>query len=1125
MTMTGEPTDRVQALFDGAADLSGTEREAYLDAACGADRALRAEVEELLAHDRRPTSDMGGRGFLQSPFLRSPGKTSPHGGPAVQPENKPPAVPGYEIEGVLGRGGMGVVYQARDLSLARTVALKLILAGGHAGEQERQRFKAEAEAVARLRHPNIVQIHAVSEHEGRPFCALEYVEGGSLARRLAAGPLPPAEAAALVETLAGAVHHAHQRGIVHRDLKPGNILATADGVPKITDFGLARRLDEDGRQTRTGAVLGTPSYMAPEQARADNVGPAADVYALGAILYECLTGRPPFNGSTMVETLDLVPTAAPVAPRLLNPNVPRDLETVCQACLRKEPARRYGSAEALAEDLGRWRAGKPITARPVGRLERAALWARRNPAVAGLLAAVAVSLLLGASAATYFGVRATHKADLAEQEKQRADDEARENKELAAKESAARLDAETKGKLAEEREKKAEFQATRAGNALHASLLRQAVRAWQDNDPLAAEAFLAEVEVPYWDTPETRLLRQVCRRQARALDGAVPPSIGLAVSRDGKRLALVKAKSDGPPREINVWDPETGRLESTFEGHKEIVRCMALSGDGTRGVSGGDGQVVKVWDAKTGREQLTFKGHLAPPHHTSVFAVAISGDGKRAVSAGRTVVRSDNQQRVVSERETVKVWDADTGRESASLTPDAGRVSCVAISADGRRVATGGLSDAGHVVKLWDAETGEEKFSLRGHGAAIKSVALSRDGRRVASGDEGGVVRVWDGEAGKELFVLRGHDRQVTLVSVSGDGTRVISGSRGNTIKVWDAGTGAELRTLRGLDEWGRLTVGDDGKRVFFLDPNGGVKVWDSDTRPDRLTLPPPGGGKRQTVKWVAATPDGRRVFTVCGDTGSDHRIRVWDGETGRESAEARGGHSGPIECVAVSADGKCVVSGSNDRTVKVWDGDTVSARWTLQGHKAPVCAVAVTRDGLRAFSGGFDRTVKVWDAATGKELRTLVGHPDRVQCLAVSGDGRWLVSGDAGGTIIIWNPETGERTATLPRDSQPVTCLAITPDGKWFVSGSTADLKLWDLETGQLKRALNKAATGVAVSADGKRVVSAGPGGLSFWDVETWLEKMTFPAHTGWVQSVALCDDAIVTSGGDLTAKVWGLR
>jgi eukaryotic-like serine/threonine-protein kinase len=310
--------------------------------------------------------------------------------PATPPEGTAlPQVPGHEVRGVLGRGGMGVVYRAWDLRLNRPVALKMLLAGAYADPADRARFQREAEAVAGLCHPNIVQVHDVGEVGGRPYFTMEFVEGGDLAGRIQGAPQPARQAAALVATLAEAVHAAHQSGIVHRDLKPSNVLLTKDGTPKVTDFGLARRLEGDGGLTVSGTPMGTPSYMAPEQARGDKraLGPATDVYALGAILYELLTGRPPFHAESGAATLQQVLADEPVPPARLNPRVPRDLTTICLKCLEKDPARRYRSAAALADDLRRFGRGEPILARPLGRLGRLVRWARRRPAEAALLAA------------------------------------------------------------------------------------------------------------------------------------------------------------------------------------------------------------------------------------------------------------------------------------------------------------------------------------------------------------------------------------------------------------------------------------------------------------------------------------------------------------------------------------------------------------------------------------------------------------------------------------------------------------------------------------------------------------------------------------------------------------------
>jgi serine/threonine protein kinase len=307
-------------------------------------------------------------------------------------------VPGYQILGELGRGGMGVVYQARHLALQRLVALKMVLTGQHSGKTELTRFHTEAEAIARLQHPNIIQIYEVGEHENIPFFSLEFCPGGSLDRKLGGTPLLPEQAAGLVRTLAEAIHAAHQAGIVHRDLKPANVLLAADGAPKITDFGLARKLDgnPDGGPTQTGTILGTPGYMAPEQASGQcrELGPAADIYALGAILYECLTGRPPFQAATPLETILLVARTEPVPPSQLQPRTSRELETICLKCLQKDPARRYPTALALAEDLGRFLRGEPIQARPIGPLTHLARWCRRNPLVAGLLTLIVLVLVV-----------------------------------------------------------------------------------------------------------------------------------------------------------------------------------------------------------------------------------------------------------------------------------------------------------------------------------------------------------------------------------------------------------------------------------------------------------------------------------------------------------------------------------------------------------------------------------------------------------------------------------------------------------------------------------------------------------------------------------------------------------
>jgi serine/threonine-protein kinase len=360
--------------------------------------------------------------------LSRPEDAAPHPGttpdvPLVKVEPIPASIAGYDILGILGRGGMGVVYKARQPGLNRIVALKMILTGGHAGESELIRFRQEAEAVARLQHPNVVQVYEVGEEEGLPFFSLQYLDGGSLAHKIQGVPQPPRDSARLVRGIAEGMHCAHQLNIIHRDLKPSNVLLAKDGTPKITDFGIAKCLEQEIGQTRSGAIVGTPSYMSPEQAegKTREVGPLSDVYSLGAVLYELLTGRAPFRGTTLLDTLEQVRKQEPVPPTQLQPAVDRDLETICLKCLQKEATRRYASAAALADDLGRYLAGEPILARPVMQRERFVKWIRRNPRLAGLTALIAAVVLLWAATATVLTWWLKLEKDATEHAKQKSD--------------------------------------------------------------------------------------------------------------------------------------------------------------------------------------------------------------------------------------------------------------------------------------------------------------------------------------------------------------------------------------------------------------------------------------------------------------------------------------------------------------------------------------------------------------------------------------------------------------------------------------------------------------------------------------------------------------------------------
>jgi hypothetical protein len=661
-----------------------------------------------------------------------------------------PAVAGYELLDELGRGGMGVVYRARQVRANRTVALKMILAGGYAGEAELARFRTEAEAIGRLQHPNIVQVFEVSEHEGRPFFSLEFCPGGSLARRLDGRPLPAAEAARLVETLARAMQVAHQAQVIHRDLKPANVLLAADGTPKITDFGLAKKLDEGGA-TVTGAVMGTPSYMAPEQAGGQkDVGPPADLYALGAILYEALTTRPPFQAATPLDTLMQVVADDPVPPRRLNAQVPADLETVCLKCLHKEPSKRYASAAALAEDLRRFQAGEPITARPVGKAERLWRWCRRKPLLAGSAAALAVALVtvvvLAILAARNAQAVAAAEKDLAAAEK----DNARKDRQRLRESLLEQARAE---RLAGNRFRALELirEASKGGSSEH--LRQEAIQAITS----PGARFVQEVEVDWngfrYDRDHFPQLPEYGFRfpqsptwLARGADGGaellvagkrllvLPPHLGLpqkcCLSPDSRWLAFRDATE---PNLIRIWDCRQGQLQ----GRLPAVGDLAMVGM-TFGLLSGiafspDGVLLASTHARGGEGVLLVNetvSRLTLMTRNGLVASGWSKDGKFLLALSRTSATGP-QPRGSSGPNTsdpgvnldvalAQVWEVSCPVPTYQIRE---AVEQLRFRVDGRQLI---VNDT-----VWDVEPGNDRVALQETALATRRCVLGFRGTDV----------------------------------------------------------------------------------------------------------------------------------------------------------------------------------------------------------------------------------------------------------------------------------------------------------------------------------------------------------------------------------------------------------
>ncbi len=630
----------------------------------------------------------------------------------------------YELEKVLGEGGMGVVYKARQLSLNRSVALKMIKAARFASADEVRRFQNEAEAVARLDHPNIVPIFEVGQFEDQHYFSMKLIAGESLDKRLKDYLADPRGAAKLVAMAAGAIHHAHQRGILHRDLKPANVLVDTEGQPHVTDFGLAKRVNGDSELTQSGAILGTPAYMAPEQTSGSRgtVTTSTDVYGLGAILFALLTGRAPFGGATVLDTLAQVRERQPEPPRKLNPRVPRDLEVVCLKCLEKDPRRRYASADALAEDLKRWLAGEPIAARPVGKAARLWMWCRRRPVIAGLSAAVLVAVL-GGLIATSLGLLVALKAQAEEKRQTKLAEQRLQDSLLARAEAlVARGDAERESVLAK-------AQAELAKQRLYDVQMNRLQQYWEDYDSTHLQKGLDE-QLP---TNQGGVDRRgfewfYWRRKTSSGHITLKEHTGIvwsvAFSPDGRRLV-----SAG--KTMKVWDVETLQETLTLKGHTGLTTSVVFSPDSRRLASCGFDGMVKVWDAKTGQETLRIKRHEDTGPKSFISCVVFSPDGERIAST--------------SHDRTAKVWDAGTGQEILTLNGHKGIIWSVAFSPDGKQIASGSSDGA---VKLRDARTGNETLALKGHTDPVYSVTFSPDGKRIASGGAGGTVKVWDTRLG-----------------------------------------------------------------------------------------------------------------------------------------------------------------------------------------------------------------------------------------------------------------------------------------------------------------------------------------------------------------------------------------
>ncbi|MBL9136202.1 MAG: protein kinase [Verrucomicrobiales bacterium] len=1119
----------------------------------------------------------------------------------VVPEGAARRFGDYELIEEIAHGGMGVVYRARHVKLDRVVALKMLLLGQFASDLAVKRFQREAAAAAALRHPGIVSVFEVGECDGQHYFTMEMVEGRSLASLLQSGPLPPHLAAVYLKALAEAVAHAHAQGIVHRDLKPSNILIDLFDTPRITDFGLARRLDGTGDLTLTGHILGSPNYLAPELLDGRRTGtrstegvevPGAgasappieggsaltDLFSLGAVLYECLTGRAPFLGATLEETLLRVRDTDPVSPRLLQARVPRDLETICLKCLEKDPFRRYESAAELAQELGRFLDGHPISARPISPMGRGWRWARRRPAMATLVVALHVVAALGLAGILWQWRRAETEAGRAGQ----AEREIRNQ--LVRQWVATGNELGGQGRVLEAlpwylqalRDEPEPERREVHRRRLHASLLTaprsehvwfhsnavnlvrlspderwvascsedETARVWdlESGQPLTPPLRHPEAVRGVEFSPDGRFLlsfgsRRLHRpglgpeggqgslrlwalpegREMWAFDATNTISTA-EWSLDGRRIAA--SCTDGKAR---VWTVQPNgnsvslALEWEFE-HPAENRSAAFSPDGTRLATGARDSRFRVWDLRTGRPVHDLEG---PPSGTSLrtwdrrWVALFSPDGKQLAGYRDFSVR---------------VWEAESGRPLFDLNPDR-EVNAVAYHPKSQSLIT---SSRGGQVEIWSATNGVRSLVIN----ANEFWTSTAETTRAEYGADGRTILVWDREGLRFHRPEQGLARAPFLPSVpvasarvTEDGRRVVVGDREGGVWVWNfvpvraTGVAPDLTSVGNA-----VSFSPDGRRLVAGDLSSGLGVWDATTLRSRIEAPHFQTPGRWGIHQILSTPDGRRFLAT--DNGGTMRLYEYD--SGRPVSPLWTNSPGLRVCAAFLPDGRQVVTGDDEgviRRIRLEDGVCLAVATQTAG--LPVREVLVPADGRFVVTLANDRRAVVRDPVTLEPRGEPMAIGGPVHSGQISPDGTLLLTGcSSEGQPRVWDLPKGTLRWSL--DFTPgMQSVTFSPDGRWIaVCGSVGGLRIWNAATGQLQRAINLGwdAHHLKFSPNGRWLAVTGTQGVRVWEVPTfesvtpvWMVDPDF----GFANKIDWSPDStrLAAVGSEYPVRIWSLE
>jgi WD40 repeat protein len=965
----------------------------------------------------------------------------------------------YELVGEIARGGMGVVFRARQIGLNRIVALKMILTGPLAGDAALQRFRIEATAAAQLDHPNIVPIYEVGEDAGQHFFSMKLVEGGSVADHLQRYLGNPHAAATMLSKVARAVHFAHQRGILHRDLKPANVLLDSAGEPLVSDFGLAKWDQLDANLTHADTCLGTPGYMAPEQAKgSQGMSTSADIYSLGAILYQCLTGLPPFTGGNVAEVLRKLIDEEPVPPRTLGKSVPHDLEIICLKCLSKEPRQRYPSAEALADDLDRFVHGEPIEARAVGTIERIWRWCRRKPALA-TAGAVAIVAVIGAIITLSIAVV---KISAARNEERR--------------QFAARVLENANSKLADGEAQQGIVTLVEAlqlseesGQPELARTIRQQLGVWRNSvsslqgifDHGGPVSMLAgssdgrlvvsadEGGFKVWDTSLNRSIASV-----RLASGSIR---ALSIDQTGRQIAT--GCDDG---KTIVWT-SAGQQEKTLALNSPVI-ALAFDRTGTLLAVATEDQLVHVCDVALGRELKSF------PMSAKVTSIAFDSTGRMLLVAtddgtisemgvdGGAVVRTQmfsgehprlarfdesGNALVVSEKYRLLTSELKLipGREIS--IPEG--TAAVAMAGTGLLI-TGG--DDG-VARLWDVRIAQAIGAPVRHPSRITSVICSEDGSRFVVACVDGSIRKWQTARGEaSVSPLRSEGGIQCMTGVSSKGV-FATGDASGLIAQWELSSGKMIRSIHTGSPIMSLGFASDGTRIVAGDQDGKVRLWDAtsgEAASDSFIV----SGENAWVDGINVSPEGRCAVV----SANDGVARIWD-LASVKFLENRLEHQEAITCARYSSDGSRILTASRDATARLWDARTGEAIGEPLRHEGIVWSAIFAGKGRFSLTCGADPALHVWDARNGASVASIPHHQRELLLLAIDGNEKVVAAGSRDGTVSLWHVGDLAKGELELRQSVKVNgtinAMTFSPDGNLLVVGSSDNsARLIDTRNGE---------------------------------------------------------------------------